>query len=128
MVRLCSPTMVRQAHQPWFDRLTNRGSTGLGRDFSLAGFPLPRQGIPSRGRRVSACRSILLLQSFKKSMDGFFSGRIFSSSPRNIEPGWRVSACRNILLLQSFKKSKDGFFSGRISSSLPRNTEPRKAG
>ncbi len=23
-----SPTMVRQAHQPWFDRLTNHGSTG----------------------------------------------------------------------------------------------------
>ncbi|MBQ2207989.1 MAG: hypothetical protein II413_12405, partial [Treponema sp.] len=24
-----SPTMVRQAHQPWFDKLTNRGSTRL---------------------------------------------------------------------------------------------------
>jgi len=23
-----SPTMVRQAHQPWFDKLTNHGSTG----------------------------------------------------------------------------------------------------
>jgi hypothetical protein len=23
-----SPTMVRQAHQPWFDRFTNHGSTG----------------------------------------------------------------------------------------------------
>ena len=64
----------------WFDRLTNHGSTGSptvvrlcwGRDFSLAGFFLPCQGIPSQGWRVSACRSILLLQSFKKSMDGFF--------------------------------------------------------
>ena len=74
----------------WFDRLTNRsstvltnrGSTGLGRDFSLAGFFLPCQGIPSQGWRVSACRNILLLQSFRKSMDGFFSGRISFSLPK----------------------------------------------
>jgi len=101
-----SPTMVRQAHQPWFDcagegiflwqdflflakeyRAKDGGlahaetfcfcnhSKNPRRDFSLAGFFLPCQGIPSQGRRVSACRSILLLQSFKKSMDGFFECR-----------------------------------------------------
>ena len=31
-----SPTMVRQAHQPWFDRLTNRGSAILAKRMGFA--------------------------------------------------------------------------------------------
>jgi len=217
-----SPTMVRQAHQPWFDcagegiflwqdflflakeyRAKEGGlaraeafcfcnhSKNLWMDFSLAGFSLPCQGIPSQGRRVSsmqkhsasaiiqkihgwiflwqdflflakkyrakdgglaraeafcfcnpkkiqgwiflwqdflflakeyramegglaACRSILLLQSFKKSMDGFFFWQDFfflAKEYRAMEGG--LAACRSILLLQSFKKSMDGFFECR---------------
>ncbi|MBQ1795055.1 MAG: hypothetical protein II110_05175, partial [Treponema sp.] len=80
-----SPTVVRQAHQPWFDRLTNRGSTRLTNRGStkLTNHPtvtlclfftafLPLNKEPMEGRLSSVQNCVAILQSPEKSKDGIF--------------------------------------------------------
>ena|GEM_PF-5169143 len=99
MVRLSSPTVVRQAHQPWFDRLTNRGSTKLTNHPTMTqclfftAF-LPNNNKPMEGRLSNPEICIANLRYPEKSMDFSFLICItepwmdFSGSYARLE-GWR---------------------------------------